>query len=160
MITVKSFVFNELETNSFVLYDETLKCIIVDPGCNTKDQCSQLQKFIANNSLKPLYIVNTHGHFDHIFGNSWAKTTFECALYIHRDELPFVEHADKYAGIFGFTIKRQPSPDGFLVPGELIHFGNTSMEILHVPGHSAGSICLYSQADSILICGDVMFKGS
>jgi len=160
MITVKSFVFNELEVNGFVVFDETQHCIIVDPGCNTSRQCDQLEEFIARQSLTPVYIVNTHGHFDHIFGNAWAKNRYSCPLLIHQADLPLVEQADKYAGIFGFNINRPPVPDRFIGHGESLTFGNSQLEILHVPGHSPGSIVLYSLSDSFMICGDVLFRGS
>jgi hydroxyacylglutathione hydrolase len=159
MITIKSFVFNELEVNAFVLYDETRECIIVDPGCNTPEQCSRLNSFITGQLLKPVFIVNTHGHFDHIFGNAWAKDIYKCPLLIHKDDLPLLEQAGQYAGIFGFTVDKSPLPDRFLNPGETLGFGNAFLEILHVPGHSPGSIVLYSDPDKFLICGDVLFNG-
>jgi hydroxyacylglutathione hydrolase len=160
MITIKSFVFNELEVNGFVLYDETRECIVVDPGCNTAQQCNALKDFIDGQLLRPVCLVNTHGHFDHIFGNAWIKNTYQCPLLIHQDDLPLLEHADKYAGIFGFKTERSPMPDRFLREGETLSFGNTSLEILHVPGHSPGSIVLYSDSGKLLICGDVLFHGS
>jgi len=160
MITIKNFVFNELEVNGFVLYDETRECIIVDPGCNTEEQCNILKNFITGQLLKPVFLVNTHGHFDHIFGNDWVKSTYQCPLLIHEDDMPLLKHVDKYAGIFGFRVDRSPMPDGFLNQGEALCFGNSKMEILHVPGHSPGSIALYSNSDKFLICGDVLFKGS
>ena len=160
MITTKHFVFNELEENAFVLFDETRECVIVDPGCNSPKQCGKLEDFITGQLLKPVYIVNTHGHFDHIFGNAWAKDVFQCPLLIHKDDLALLEQADKHAGIFGFHINKSPLPDRYLNPGETLYFGRSALEILHVPGHSPGSIALYSRDDNLLICGDVLFNGS
>lgn len=159
MITIRHFVFNELEVNAFVLFDETLECILVDPGCNTPKQRSILEDFIVGQLLKPVYIVNTHGHFDHIFGNAWAKDLFQCPLLIHKDDLPILEQADKYAGIFGFSIDGSPFPDRYLNSGETLYFGRSVLKIIHVPGHSPGSIALYSEPDKLLICGDVLFNG-
>jgi hydroxyacylglutathione hydrolase len=160
MIIIKNFVFNELAVNSFVLYDETRECIVVDPGCNSDKQRGELLAFITGYKLKPVYIVNTHGHFDHIFGNSWSQSVFACPLLIHKEDLPLIEHADKFAGIFGFAVEKPPMPDRYLKDGEFLHFGESSLKILHVPGHSPGSICLYDESDSLLICGDVLFNGS
>jgi hydroxyacylglutathione hydrolase len=106
MIIIKNFVFNELAVNSFVLYDETRECIVVDPGCNSDKQRGELLAFITGYKLKPVYIVNTHGHFDHIFGNSWSQSVFACPLLIHKEDLPLIEHADKFAGIFGFAVEK------------------------------------------------------
>jgi len=160
MISVERFIFNELSVNSFVLYDETGECIIVDPGCNSKDQQEQLTRFILDKKLTPVFIVNTHGHFDHIFGNIWAKEEFGCPVLAHKEDEPIMEHADKYAGLFGFTFGKSPLPDGYLNENEDLKFGVSLMNVLHVPGHSPGSICLYSATDRILICGDVLFNGS
>lgn len=160
MITVKRFVFNELEVNGFLLYDETRECIIVDPGCNTETERRALTDFISGEQLKPVFIVNTHGHFDHIFGNAWMKDTYGCPLLVHKNDMPLLEHADKYAGIFGFGINNSPLPDRFLIPGEALCFGSSKMDVLHVPGHSPGSIVMYAASDNFLICGDVLFQGS
>jgi glyoxylase-like metal-dependent hydrolase (beta-lactamase superfamily II) len=159
MIKLKQFVFNELGVNCFVLHDDTQRCIIVDPGCNSTSQQTKLSAYITENNLTPDYIVNTHGHFDHVFGNSWAKSVYICPILMHRDDLHLIEHIDKFAGLFGFEVDKAPFPDRFLYDGELLEFGETSMKIIHVPGHSPGSICLYSETDRLLISGDVLFNG-
>jgi hydroxyacylglutathione hydrolase len=160
MISVKNFVFNELGVNSFVLYDETNECIVVDPGCSTDNQKEELMAYITGHKLKPVYIVNTHGHFDHIFGNAWSKSVFNCPLLMHQDDKPLIEDADKYAGIFGLAVERPPMPDRYLKSGEFLHFGDSCVKILHVPGHSPGSVCLYAESGKLLIGGDVLFSGS
>jgi glyoxylase-like metal-dependent hydrolase (beta-lactamase superfamily II) len=160
MITIKHFVFNELAVNAFVLFDETRDCIIVDPGCNTTRQCTSLEDFINLNQLKPVCIVNTHGHFDHIFGNAWVKEVFQCPLLIHKNDLPLLVHAEKHAGIFGFSISKSPLPDRYLNSGESLSFGLSALEIIHIPGHSPGGIVLYAASEGFIICGDVLFRGS
>jgi hydroxyacylglutathione hydrolase len=160
MIKIKRYVFNELEVNTLVLYDETRQCIIIDPGCRKEKEQQKLKQFIQDNSLKPVYIVNTHGHFDHIAGNAWAKFEFECPLLINKEDLSLLDQANQIAGIFGIAIEKSPLPDKFLEERELVCFGNSELTVLHVPGHSPGSICLYSAHDGLLICGDVLFNGS
>jgi len=160
MINLKNFVFNELGVNSFVLYDPTGECIIVDPGCNTRQQQQDLLNFIDENSLKPVLIINTHGHFDHVLGNGWLKSVYNCPLLMHRDDLNMIEHIDKYAGMFGYAVEKAPIPDQYLADGQSIHFGESELKVIHVPGHSPGSVCLYSEKDLLLICGDVIFNGS
>jgi hydroxyacylglutathione hydrolase len=160
MIELGNFIFNELGVNSFILYDHTHECILVDPGCNNKSQQDELLEFIKNHELKPVCIVNTHGHFDHVFGNAWAKSTFQCPLRLHINDLPLIQHVDKYAGLFGFTIDVSPMPDSYLHDGENIYFGASSLLVIHVPGHSPGSICLYSAEGGFVIGGDVLFRGS
>ena len=160
MIKTTQFVFNELGINSFVLDDETRKCIIIDPGCNTALQQQQLKKLIQDKVLEPEYIVLTHGHFDHVAGLAWAKTEFACPVVMHRGDLSLLHTAAQYAGIFGFLVEEPPEPDQYVEDGETIQFGNSVISVLHVPGHSPGSICLYAAAAGLLICGDVLFSGS
>ena len=160
MIKTRKYVFNDLGVNAIVLYDETRQCILIDPGCSDENQQHIIKQFIQDHSLIPAYIVNTHGHFDHIAGNAWAKDEFGCPLLIHKEDVFLLEQASQLAGIFGFIIERSPAPDKFLAEGESLCFGNSKLTVLHVPGHSPGSICLYSFNDALLICGDVLFNGS
>jgi len=160
MITLKRFVFNELGVNSFILHDSTRECVIIDPGCNSPGQQQELSDYIGTNELNAAGIILTHGHFDHLFGLGWLKAFLNCPLLMHRDDLNQIEHIDKYAGIFGFLVEKAPLPDRFLSDTELYSFGDSILKVIHVPGHSPGSICLYSENDRILICGDVLFNGS
>jgi hydroxyacylglutathione hydrolase len=160
MIILKRFVFNELGVNAFVLHDVTNECIIVDPGCNSAEQEHELTTYINSNKLKVKAIILTHGHFDHLLGLAWLKSAFNYPILMHHDDLNQVEHIDKYAGIFGFKIEKAPLPDEFLRDGQIFSFGESELKIIHVPGHSPGSICLYSQKEGFIICGDVIFSGS
>ncbi len=160
MITIQHFTFNELEVNSFVLSDPSGACIIVDPGCKIPFQQDKLKNYINSRRLKPTAIVLTHGHFDHVAGTAWARREFGCPMRMHRDDLFLVKDAVQHASLFGIMLETPPEPDGFLEEGDTVTFGEASVSILHVPGHSPGSICLYSAGDRLLICGDVLFRGS
>lgn len=160
MIQLKHFVFNELGVNSFVLHDHTRECIIIDPGCNTPSQQQEMAGYVAANNLTPRAIVLTHGHFDHILGNKSMISLFKCDLVMHRDDLHQVQLIKQFAGIFGFDAEESPAPDRFVAENDVILFGESVLKVLHVPGHSPGSICLYSENDKLLICGDVLFAGS
>jgi len=160
MITLKNFVFNELEVNAFVLNDESGACLIVDPGCKNPAQQQNLKKYITGNSLRPECIVLTHGHFDHVAGVAWTKNEFSCPVLMHRDDLFLIRDAVQHASLFGIKMEAPPLPDRYLEGGDSIKLGTTGISILHVPGHSPGSICLYMASDNLLICGDVLFKGS
>jgi glyoxylase-like metal-dependent hydrolase (beta-lactamase superfamily II) len=160
MIKLQNFVFNELGVNSFILWDNTRECIIIDPGFNSDQEQNQVTDFISQYNLKPVYIINTHGHFDHVFGNKMLKSLFQCPILMHSDDRNLIENIDKYAGIFGFFVEKAPMPDRDIHDNEIITFGGTALKVIHVPGHSPGSICLYSEVDRLLICGDVLFNGS
>jgi glyoxylase-like metal-dependent hydrolase (beta-lactamase superfamily II) len=160
MIKLKHFVFNELEVNSFVLNDESGACIIIDPGCKIPVQQQNMKQYIAENNLHPECIMLTHGHFDHVAGLAWAKNEFSCPLLMHKDDLFLVKDAVQHASLFGINLEKPPLPDRFLEEGDHIDLGTDGISILHVPGHSPGSICLYMPFEKLLICGDVLFKGS
>ncbi len=159
MAKIKSFVCNELSVNTMVLYHHNRNCIIVDPGCWNPNQCSALKDFITERSLNPLCIVNTHGHFDHIAGNGCIKKTYNCPIWIHKDDLFLVQNATASAAMFGYQIEAPPHPDRFLSEDDTIELDGSVFRIIFVPGHSPGSICLYSESDKLLICGDVLFNG-
>jgi len=160
LISTKLFIFNELGENSFVLSDESRQCILVDPGCNSFAQQDDLTRYLQDNRLTPENIVLTHGHFDHLAGLAWAKTVFSCPVIMHHDDLFLMNNAAQQAAMFGFSLDTPPVPDRFVREGDEIAFGNSLLSVIHVPGHSPGSICLYSENDALLVCGDVLFSGS
>ncbi len=160
MLTIKTFVFNEFYVNTFVLSDETKECVIIDPGCNNKVQKDELNSYIEKKQLHPEMIINTHGHIDHIAGNSYVRSLYNIPLALHKKDLFLIENALHYAAFFGFDAEMSPVPDRWLNEGDEIIFGNTVLSVIHVSGHSPGSIVLYSEKDKVLIAGDVLFNGS
>jgi len=159
-MNLQHFVFNELGVNAFVLYDHTRECVLVDPACHNHSEQEELTGYIQDNQLTPVAIINTHGHFDHTWGNGWLKRTYNCPTGIQELDLPLIENSSQYASAFGFTAEESPLPDFCLAEGKAFRFGESALEVLHVPGHSPGSICLYAKNDGFLICGDVLFNGS
>ena len=160
MITVKKFVFNPIQENTYVLYDETKQCVIIDPGCYTDDEKSQLKSFINNNGLNPLMVLNTHCHFDHIFGNAYVCKEFGVELWAHKAEIPNIERAVPYTSAFGMVFEESPLPSHYLEDGDEMKFGNSVIKVIHTPGHSPGCVCFYSEADKMLIAGDTLFQDS
>jgi hydroxyacylglutathione hydrolase len=160
MISVKRFVCNELGVNTLILSDDSDQCLLIDPGCNHRDKQQEIHDYVQGKHILPRYIVLTHGHFDHLAGLTWARDEFACPVLMHEGDLFLLENASEHAAVFGFRISNPPFPDRTVQEGEQIQFGHSSLQILHVPGHSPGSICLYSAEDNLLVCGDVLFKGS
>jgi len=160
MIIVKSFCFNPFYENTYVLSDETRKCIIVDPGCFEKSEEETLQEFISSNHLAPVMLVNTHAHIDHVLGNNFVFKTYNLKPVLHRNEIIILEAAPAIGAEFGVAVYPSPSPEIFLDEGAPISFGNSSLKILFTPGHSPGSVCLYCKEQGFLIAGDVLFRES
>lgn len=158
---IKSFIFNPFQENTYVIYDETKHCIIIDPGCYTLQEQEILTQFITNEKLKPVKLINTHCHIDHILGNKFVSEQWNIELYLNKADLPLLESAGSISKTYGIKdYQSSPFPKHFLNHGDKISFGESGFEILFTPGHSAGHISLYNKPNNILIAGDVIFKRS
>lgn len=160
MISIKKFTVNPLQENSFVVYDESSECIFVDPGFYFPEEREKVKRYILEHNLKPLFIANTHCHFDHILGVEFVRREYGIDFLTHRDDAFWVEAAIEQGEMFGFQIEAVGEPDAFLGENDLIEFGNSSLRVIHIPGHSPGHVVFYSEADKILLSGDIIFKGS
>jgi glyoxylase-like metal-dependent hydrolase (beta-lactamase superfamily II) len=160
MLNIKKFTFNPVEVNTIILWDKTLECVLIDPACYYPEEEQQLKQFVESNQLKPVRLLNTHGHFDHLMGNKFIKKTWGLKCEIHKDDNYLIEHAETLAQLFGIEMTAPPSYGTFIDDGEIISFGNSELKVIHVPGHSPGSVAFYSEADKILISGDILFYGS
>lgn len=160
MIQVKVFVFNPFQENTYLLYDETGECIIIDPGCATLEEELKLNGFINAQNLVPVALINTHTHIDHILGNNFIGNTYRLKPLIHPAGEIFLQHAPEHGKLFGFNVPEMIRPEKYVKEGDHINFGNSVLEVLYTPGHVDGSICLVSHSDRFVITGDVLFNGS
>lgn len=160
MTAVETFVFNPFQENTYIVYDETKACIIVDAGCHSKDEQDELVNFIETNGLKPKLAVNTHGHVDHILGSAFVKEMYNIDIAGNPEDLPLIQMAPTQALMYGLTIDDVPSIDVNLNDGDVVAFGNTKLQVIHTPGHSLGSICLHNVDKGYLLSGDTLFRGS
>jgi hydroxyacylglutathione hydrolase len=159
MLNVQCFTFNVLQEHTYVVYDETKNCAIVDPGCFEAHEKQRLSDFIRAQNLQVTHLINTHCHIDHILGNQYIKDSYGVKLTIHPKEITNLQLAPTYAPIYGIIGYEPTEPDLFVEAGDNIIIGNSTLEVLHVPGHSLGHIALYSRKDAICLVGDVLFKG-
>ncbi|MEY4594702.1 MAG: hypothetical protein RIQ47_1112 [Bacteroidota bacterium] len=160
MITIKSFVFNPFEENTYVVSDDTGECIVVDPGCYAPAEQTKLADYISKNNLKPVMLINTHAHLDHILGNAFVASRWNLSPVLHADDLQLLRAAPLYGDMWGIRPEASPDPERFLQEGDVVHFGNTTLQVLFVPGHCPGHIALYSESEQVVFSGDVLFKGS
>ena len=161
MIQVKTFYLNELRECCYVLYDSTKECVIVDPGLQNANEQQRLVRFIEENSLKPVKLLCTHGHFDHIMGNAFVAAKWGVPTYIHKEDIGQLERATQSCQMFGFSIE-QPPVDNIveLNDGDKVTFGESELKVLHTPGHTRGGVCFYSAPDKFIVTGDSLFQGS
>ncbi len=160
MLNIKSFVFGPFEENTYIISDESGEGILVDPGCYEKHEQQQLRQYITQNSIDIKYIVNTHCHIDHVLGNDFAKDEFRAPLLIPSGEKEVFHSVASYAPVYGFQGYREAEVDRYLNESDTITFGNTSLEILLVPGHSPGHLAFYHPPSKVCLGGDVLFLGS
>jgi glyoxylase-like metal-dependent hydrolase (beta-lactamase superfamily II) len=160
MVKVKKFVVNPLQENTFLISDETGECVFVDPGFHFQVEHEEIKQYISDNSLTPVKIANTHCHFDHIMGVEFIRNEFNIPFVAHPDDAFWIEKAIDQGRMFGFEMEPVNPPDSFFAENEMLKFGNTELEIIHVPGHSPGHVVFYSEKEKVIIGGDVLFHGS
>ena len=160
MAHIVSFTFNPFYENTYVIYDETGECVVVDPGWYSKEEMEELGDFITRQRLTPKYLINTQCHVDHVHGNRVVADTCLVPLLLHKGELPVLHEVVNYAPTMGMYYKCSPEPEIFVEEGDEVKFGNTVFKVLFTPGHSPASVCFYNAADKFIVSGDVLFKRS
>jgi hydroxyacylglutathione hydrolase len=160
MLHVKSFVFNPFQENTYILYDETKECVIIDPGCYEADEKQELVDFIEHHRLKVVLLLNTHCHIDHVLGNSFVKDKYAVRFLIHANDEMVLKAVKAYAPNYGFQLYQEAMPDDFMKENDLISFGNQKLKVLFVPGHAPGHVAFYNEESKIVIGGDVLFLNS
>ncbi|MDH5603908.1 MAG: MBL fold metallo-hydrolase [Cyclobacteriaceae bacterium] len=160
MITIKTFVFNPFMENTYILYDETKEAVIIDPGCYESYEKEELKSFIVEEDLVVKKLLNTHCHIDHVFGNHFIKEEYNVLLSIHQEDLPTLRSVKIYAPNYGFVNFQESEPDDYFQEGDKIVFGNSSLEVIFLPGHSPGHVAFLNHEEKICIGGDVLFNGS
>lgn len=160
MIQVKIFTFNPFYENTYILYDETKECVIIDPGCaNTKEE-TELSKWIEENELKPVKLLNTHCHIDHILGNRYVAEKYQLKLEAAKGEEYNITASDVVADMYGMKAPKSPNVEVDLKEGYSVVFGNSKLKVISAPGHSAAHIVFYAEEDELIIGGDVLFRES
>lgn len=157
---IKKFTFNAFQENTYVLYDETKSCVIIDPGCNNTLEEESLSLFISDNNLKPTMLINTHCHIDHILGNAFVHKKYGLELSSHAGEKVVLQAGKITAQMYGIQYEQSPEITIFYTDGDILSFGDSQLKVLYTPGHSPASISFYSEDAKMLIGGDVLFFGS
>jgi hydroxyacylglutathione hydrolase len=160
MIQISTFTFNSFGVNTYLLYDETNECLIIDPACQYTQEEQELSGFMEANGLKPVRMINTHPHIDHILGNTFVCEKYNLKPEAHIAGLKFYEIAPSSGSVFGISVGKVIMPVDFLKEGDIVKTGNFSLKVLYTPGHADGSICLVNDEGSFVITGDVLFRES
>lgn len=160
MLHVKVFTFNPVQENTYVVYKNSGKALIIDPGCYFTAEQEKLKQFLEENSLTPVQLLNTHCHLDHVFGNKWVHETFGIELFIHKNEELVLQYAPTSGQKWGLPFNNYDGPLHFLNEADTIQLDEDELNVLLTPGHSPGSICFYCKQQNFVIGGDVLFYES
>ncbi|TDB61180.1 MBL fold metallo-hydrolase [Arundinibacter roseus] len=160
MITIHSFVFSPFAENTYLLSDPTGACLIIDPGCYEPEEFQELTDFVTKHNLKPVGIVNTHAHVDHVLGVAQLKRIYGIPFALHPSDEPLLRAVKTYAPNYGFVRFEEPEVERWLDVKETITFGESSLRMLFVPGHAPGHVAFVNDDQKFVIGGDTLFRQS
>jgi hydroxyacylglutathione hydrolase len=147
--------------NTYIVYDETGEAVIVDPGCYTSQECAWLERRVAELRVRPVRLLLTHAHIDHVFGNAFVYRTWRLLPECHPNELPLLERYPDICTLYGLPRPEpSPLPERFWLEGERISFGHTELEVRFTPGHSPGGLSFYCEKAGFVLSGDALFRES
>lgn len=154
---IKELVVGPIMANCYILgCPNTREAAIIDPGADSQ----KILMALAEDKLTVRYLINTHGHFDHVGANSKMKTATGATLMIHAQDEPMLATLASSATMFGLRVENSPPADQHLKDGDTITFGNLTLQVIHTPGHSPGGVSLYCESEQALFVGDTLFAGS
>ncbi|MEN8192265.1 MAG: MBL fold metallo-hydrolase, partial [Bacteroidota bacterium] len=158
-MNIQKFIFSPFQENTFVIWDEVTKdTCIIDPGCYNSNEEETLKKFIESNELNVKYLINTHCHIDHIFGNSFVKTEFNPIFLAPEYDVPLLKMAIEQGKQFGIKVNPSSKPDDFIEETNTINIGNIELQFIFTPGHTPGEYCIYNKTANCCFTGDVLFR--
>lgn len=152
---IKRLIVGQLQTNCYLLIDG-LEALIIDPG----DDSDYIQRVISDEEVKPKKIVATHGHYDHILAVAELKLCFKIPFLMHKEDKFLLKRMSASASRFsGVRTGLTPKVDNYIKEGDSLSINHQSLTTIHTPGHTPGSISLYSKADNVVLVGDLIFEG-
>lgn len=160
MIHLEHFTFNPFQERCCIVWDDNNYCTIVDPGCYDSEELSIISNFVAKHNLKPVCIMLTHAHFDHIYGVAELTKLYSIPAYAHSNEKSTIENTNpQICRLYDLKL-----PEEFTITpvteGETIEVGSMKFAVLETPGHSQGGLCFYEKSEDLLFSGDTLFAGA
>ena len=152
--------FNPIQENTYVVWDDTKECIVIDAGNSNPREDAALDNFIAEHGLKPVMAVNTHGHFDHTLGVEHLKQRYGIPFALSSKDRFLLDNAATSGSVFGVKIGQMPAADLDLDTMPEVRFGETVLRVIRTPGHTPGHVALYEPVSKSLFTGDTLFRES
>jgi glyoxylase-like metal-dependent hydrolase (beta-lactamase superfamily II) len=161
MLKIKKFVFNPFYENTYIVYDETTKeSAIIDPGCYDESEEDEIESFISVNQLKLIFMINTHCHIDHIYGNAFIKKKYQATYLAPEKDIFLLDLMIEQAKSYQTELVPSPKPDKLIIDNQEIIIGKSIGQFIFTPGRSPGGHCIYFKKEKICFSGDVLFKNS
>ena len=163
-LTVQTFVVSPFAENALVVHDGS-EAALVDPGTATREERAAVEAYVEALGLRVRHLLLTHGHIDHVFGCAhfqrlYGATADHGGWQMHPADEPLLANAVVQGELFGVRVDPPPAPAHRLAAGDTVALGAHRFRVLHVPGHSPGSVAFYAEADGLLVGGDVLFRES
>jgi hydroxyacylglutathione hydrolase len=160
MLKIACLPFNPIQENTYVLWDETNECVVIDAGNSSPREDAALDNFIAEHGLKPVLAANTHGHFDHTLGVEHLKQRYGIPFALSSKDAFLLENAVTSGSIFGVKVGAMPTVERDLDGEQEIRFGKTILRVLRTPGHTPGHVAFFDEGSKSLFTGDTLFRES
>lgn len=160
MIEIKKITFNPIQENTYVVFDHTGECVIIDAGCYFEEEQQELDAFLQEKNLRPVMLINTHCHFDHMLGVNYCRYRYKIPFFIPEGELSLLDWIVGQGDMFGIPTEPIDPPDGTIKDGDTIRFGESVLNVISAVGHSPGGLVFHQPEQKWLIAGDVLFYGS
>ena len=160
MLNIQRFSFNPFQVNTFILWDDSKECAIIDAGCYGQAEQDEITGFIMEKGLKPVKLINTHCHIDHILGCEFVKKKFNPTYHAPELDIPLIQNANKQASFVGMDFSTTLQPDEYLAEDKNLYLGKSELSFLFTPGHTPGEFCIYIKDIKSCITGDVLFNDS
>ncbi len=152
---IKKLAVGPIQANCFIVgCDQTKEAVVIDPG----GDADRILMALAESKLTVKYILNTHGHFDHVSENKKIKDVTGADILIHELDKPMLDQLEMSASMFGLNVENSPPPDKTVDDGDTISFGSVTLKVIHTPGHSPGGVSFYTDGHAFV--GDTLFAGS
>lgn len=159
MLKIKKFVFSPFLENTYLLWDdENKKAAVVDPGCLSEDEEKELAEFIEKEDLKLEYLLNTHCHIDHVFGNAFVKNKYDVPFLAPEKDVFLLDMLPTLSKEYGIQMKYSPNPGEYITEDLQLKIGSINLKFLFTPGHTPGEYCIYLENEKKCFTGDVLFK--
>jgi glyoxylase-like metal-dependent hydrolase (beta-lactamase superfamily II) len=161
MLKIEKFVVSPFSENTYIVWDdESQETALIDPGTLEIYEFDEVREFIEFNKLKLKFLINTHCHLDHIFGNKKFKDLYNPKFYAPELDIPLLKNSTKQGAQFGIKFDDSPLPDEYINEELLLTLGNRGFKFLFTPGHTPGEFCIYFEEEKFCITGDVLFLES